>query len=111
MVVEIIYPKSENFFNDFQIPNRINTWTNKIQYHAPTILNKTIDLLPRDAYCMLSILMKDIYPKEEWNYVFGLANKKKRTGVFSFARYDPFFFKSENDELGFNFYTFNQEET
>jgi archaemetzincin len=35
--------------------------------------------------------MQDIYPKPSWNFVFGLANLSRRTGVFSFVRYDPAF--------------------
>ena len=41
---------------------------------------------------MLSIMMEDLYPGPNWNYVFGWANYKARTGVFSFGRYDPNFF-------------------
>ena len=41
---------------------------------------------------MISILMSDIYPRDEWNFVFGLASLKDITGVFSFARYDENFF-------------------
>ena len=36
--------------------------------------------------------MTDLYPRDEWNYVFGLASIRERTGVFSFARYDNRFF-------------------
>jgi archaemetzincin len=43
---------------------------------------------------MICIMNDDIYPQEEWNYVFGLANLTGRTGVFSFARYNPTFFGS-----------------
>eukprot|EP00350_Pseudokeronopsis_sp_OXSARD2_P004535 CAMPEP_0170550240 /NCGR_PEP_ID=MMETSP0211-20121228/8314_1 /TAXON_ID=311385 /ORGANISM="Pseudokeronopsis sp., Strain OXSARD2" /LENGTH=125 /DNA_ID=CAMNT_0010856679 /DNA_START=494 /DNA_END=871 /DNA_ORIENTATION=+ len=35
--------------------------------------------------------MKDLYPYLSWNYVFGWANFRSRTGVFSFMRYDPLF--------------------
>ena len=48
-------------------------------------------LVPKDAYCMLSVTMEDLYPRESWNFVFGLANFSSRTGVFSFVRYDPVF--------------------
>ena len=34
----------------------------------------------------------DLYPKKEWNFVFGLASYTKRVGVFSFARFNPSFF-------------------
>ena len=48
---------------------------------------------------MLSIMMEDLYPGPNWNYVFGWANYKARTGVFSFARYDPsFYWGASGDE-------------
>ncbi|CAE7709804.1 Ank3 [Symbiodinium necroappetens] len=46
----------------------------------------------RKAYCRLGITMEDIYPGEEWNYVFGQAKPMERVGVFSFARHSPFFY-------------------
>ncbi len=39
--------------------------------------------------------MSDIYPKDDWNFVFGIASIKNRTGVFSFARYDENFFEEK----------------
>ena len=45
---------------------------------------------------MLSVTMEDIYPRPEWNFVFGLANLTSRTGIFSFVRYDPLFWGIEN---------------
>ncbi|CAJ1404513.1 unnamed protein product [Effrenium voratum] len=46
----------------------------------------------RKAYCRLGITMEDIYPGEEWNYVFGQAKPLERVGVFSFARHSPYFY-------------------
>ena len=40
----------------------------------------------------MGITNMDLYPSPSWNYVFGMANLKRRTGVFSFARYNPAFF-------------------
>jgi hypothetical protein len=34
----------------------------------------------------------DLYPEDDWNFVFGIASLIKRTGVFSIARYDENFF-------------------
>jgi archaemetzincin len=48
---------------------------------------------------MICVLNYDVYNKESWNFVFGLASLKARTGVFSFARYDPTFPDSDL-ELG-----------
>ena len=47
--------------------------------------------LPNDAYCILAITMADLYPVDDWNFVFGQASLRKRVGVYSFARYDPGF--------------------
>lgn len=47
----------------------------------------------RKAYCRLGITLEDIYPGEEWNYVFGQAKPMERVGVFSFARHSPFFYR------------------
>ncbi len=82
---------AEEFMAKHHIDNRINEFTGVIQFDASQILNKTIPLIPADAYCMLSVTMHDIYPMRSWNFVFGLANLLLRTGVFSFIRYDPKF--------------------
>ena len=74
------------------IESRINEYTNKIQYNASQINSKMAKFVPNDAHCVLSILLDDLYPKPDWNFVFGLANIKQRVGVFSFARFDPNFF-------------------
>ena len=39
-----------------------------------------------------------MYHREDWNYVFGLGAIRYRTGVFSFARYDPSFFDEDCTE-------------
>ena len=88
-------PPKEGFMEKYKIESRIHQDTKKIQYNASTILTKTIPLVPNDAYCMLSVTMEDIYPRESWNFVFGLANLTSRTGVFSFVRYDPLFWGIE----------------
>ena len=49
--------------------------------------------VPEDAYCLLAITMHDLYPDEDWNYVFGQASLRERVGVYSFARYDPGFYE------------------
>jgi len=62
------------------------------QYHAGNLLKFLENRLPEDAYCLIGVMMTDLYPRDSWNYVFGLASLKNRTGVFSFARYDENFF-------------------
>ena len=73
------------------IESRLNEYTNKIQYNASQINSKMAKYVPNDAHCVLSILLDDLYPKPDWNFVFGLANIQQRVGVFSFARFDPAF--------------------
>lgn len=41
---------------------------------------------------MVGYMIADIYPREEWNFVFGLASPDIYTGVFSFARYHESFY-------------------
>merc|ERR1719171_3415332 len=40
------------------------------------------------AFVAVGFTMFDLYPKPEWNFVFGQANADNGTGVFSFARYN-----------------------
>lgn len=47
----------------------------------------------RNAYCRLGVTLEDIYPGEEWSYVFGQAKPLDRVGVFSFARHSPLFYE------------------
>ncbi len=68
----------------------------EIQYNAGEINRKMAEFVPKDAHSLINILNEDIYPKEEWNYVFGLASYDKRVGVFSFARYYPRFYGDSN---------------
>jgi archaemetzincin len=54
--------------------------------------------LPKDAYCILAITMADLYPADDWNFVFGQASLRERVGVYSFARYDPGFYGEARDD-------------
>jgi len=49
--------------------------------------NVLLPELPLDAAAYLALTSYDLYPKESWNFVFGLACFRKRTGVFSIYRY------------------------
>ena len=74
------------------IKSRINPYSNKIQYNASQILSKMAIYVPNDAHCVLSITLDDLYPRSDWNFVFGLASYSQKVGVFSFARFDPLFY-------------------
>jgi len=57
------------------------------QLLSTDILGWLQERVPNDAYCLLAVTMVDLYPSENWNFVFGQADLKKRVGVYSFARY------------------------
>ncbi|MGC3972417.1 MAG: archaemetzincin [Pirellulales bacterium] len=45
---------------------------------------------PADALAYICFTTSDLYPSEDWNYVFGLANLHERRGVWSIHRFgDP----------------------
>mmetsp|Transcript_6778 Transcript_6778/g.9991 ORF Transcript_6778/g.9991 Transcript_6778/m.9991 type:complete len:275 (+) Transcript_6778:796-1620(+) len=74
--VEVLEPiRMENL----QVASRVNVFR---QYHAGGIIKKL--KMPQRAFCVLAITFEDLYPRESWNFVFGLAKGNK--GVFSFAR-------------------------
>lgn len=58
-----------------------------------SMLNSNRDVISkRGSYCTLGVTLEDIYPGDEWNYVFGQARVMERVGVFSFARHSPLFY-------------------
>merc|ERR1711964_556971 len=60
------------------------------QINAGTVINNVIPKLRlpcRDSYAFIGITLEDLYPRDSWNFVFGLADMMGRNGVFSFARY------------------------
>jgi archaemetzincin len=77
-----------------KVGSRINDYSGKLQYNASHILRGLEGKLPSDAYCMIAVCLTDLYPRDEWNFVFGMAALRNRTGVFSFARYQESFFSS-----------------
>jgi archaemetzincin len=104
MQIEVMYPDGprdgKEFMKHLGVKSR-DLWKDHTQYYTGDILTKTIPLVPKDAYCMLTITMQDLYPGKDWVYCFGWAMYKARTGVFSFLRYDPssiFYRQDDNPE-------------
>ena len=64
-----------------------------VQLNAAEILDLLERQVPDDAYCVIALTLQDLYPSDDYNYVFGLARLEARVGVFSFARYHPDFFE------------------
>lgn len=75
-----------------QITTRLREGTDRPQWYATHLLQMLEPQLPPDAYCLLGITLTDLYSSQTPTYVFGQASLRKRTGVFSFARFDPAFY-------------------
>lgn len=45
----------------------------------------------RTTLATVGVTMEDLYPGDEWEFVYGEANPMDAVGVFSFARYHPSF--------------------
>jgi archaemetzincin len=58
------------------------------QYLAQDILSFMKRKVPKDAYCVMGVTLKDIYAGVNWNYVYGWAKYVARVGIFSFLRWD-----------------------
>lgn len=77
--------------NKDEFTPRVNRFTGRRQILSTDVLNFLRTRLPSDAFCILAVTMEDLYPEPTWNFVFGQASLTERTGVYSFARYDPAF--------------------
>ena len=75
-----------------QIKTRIREGTERPQWLASDLLKILEPQLPPDAYCLLGVTLKDLFSNTTESYVFGQASVRNRTGVFSFARFDPAFY-------------------
>jgi len=82
------------------ITTRINQYSRQKQMLVSDIFTVLKNKIPADAYCLLAITMTDLYPKPEWNFVFGQASIKNRYGAFSFARYNPAFYGTKMSQEG-----------
>jgi archaemetzincin len=58
------------------------------QYRTGYFLRNLLpDNMPPDAICLFGVTMADLYPDENWNFVFGEASLRGRVGVWSYARF------------------------
>lgn len=64
-------------------------------YFIDTLLRRN---LPKDAVALMAMTQKDLYPKPEWNFVFGLASYHDRIGVCSIKRLHS----NLSDSINFN---------
>ncbi|KAL5256559.1 hypothetical protein ACHWQZ_G011716 [Mnemiopsis leidyi] len=73
---------------------RINSETRRCQLRATDIIDHLKLTRKPHAICTVAVTMLDLYPKESWNFVFGLASLTYGVGVFSFARYTDTFYRT-----------------
>ncbi len=57
------------------------------QLHSGWLLNQLRSARPADALAVLGLTSQDLWPGEEWNFVFGEARLTERVGVWSLVRF------------------------
>jgi archaemetzincin len=98
--------------NDYKLLQTLSEYLSAVFQHPVVVTkNKSLNMIPdsairdtqllsgfilnnllmadlrEDALGLMAITPYDLYPDENWNYVFGEANTQKRVGVSSYARY------------------------
>lgn len=74
---------------------RINTFG--LQIKTSVLLDSLLPaLLPADAFALIAFSLRDLYPEDDWNFVFGQASLNRRVGVWSLARLGDY---NQNDSL------------
>lgn len=67
------------------------------QLDASYIIDEVLkDKMPNDGIAMMSLTAKDLYPRPDWNFVFGMASYSKRVGVTSIFRFSDTELTSQN---------------
>lgn len=67
------------------------------QLDASYIIDEILkDEMPNDGIAMMALTAKDLYPRPDWNFVFGLASYSKRVGVTSIFRFSDTELTSQN---------------
>lgn len=86
---------------------RLHPQTQKLQVRSTFLLNQVLlPQLPTDAVAFVGFTTWDLYPSDDWSFVFGQANLRKRTGVWSLARFgtgkvrETRTFKTATHEIG-----------
>jgi archaemetzincin len=70
---------------------RINRGSRKPQILVRDLMALLRKRMLPTTYAAAAVTMTDIYPSDDWNFVFGQASLRNRVGTYSFARYDPAF--------------------
>lgn len=73
-----------NFVEHHKIAMRDNDFGP--QLNAANINKALQEYKNSSTYCVLAATNTDLYPRPDWNFVFGMANLTTKCGVFSFCR-------------------------
>ncbi len=65
---------------------RKNPLSGQSQLWTEYVLKRLLDARPPDALALLALTAEDLYPAEDWNFVFGQASLTERIGVWSAHR-------------------------
>lgn len=69
---------------DLKIDCRENYY---LQYNAGQTIDNLCKLIPKSGLLIIGVTVDDIYPRDEWNFVYGLANSMYGCAVFSLKRH------------------------
>jgi archaemetzincin len=67
--------------------SRSNPSTKNLQLSASYLMGVLKKQFPKDAATVIGFTAIDLYPGDNWNYVFGLASLRNRVGVWSMNRF------------------------
>ena len=90
---------TKTFFDDKKIRRRQYCEDEPEQVNSSDIIKYLKDFKSPETFCVLGVTCKDLYPRDEWSFVFGVANFSTACGVFSFARNSPDFPGNEHYEI------------
>lgn len=66
---------------------RVHPQTGDPQVLAPYVIEEVLKpRMPKDAFAYIAFTSSDLWPGENWNFVFGLASMPERIGVWSLYR-------------------------
>jgi len=70
-----------------------------VQFHTRYFLDHLLpEKHPMDAVCLFGVTMADLFPEDDWNFVFGQASLRRRVAVWSYVRFFPEFEGGKSDE-------------
>ncbi|CAF1039743.1 unnamed protein product [Didymodactylos carnosus] len=91
-------------FDSKTMKQRLNPYTNQPQYLTTNLIDHLKKMQRkrsrdrRELFCV-GITMADIYPRSSWNFVYGIASIEDGVGIYSFARLDPMFPGTPDDQF------------